>query len=75
MVKDSKFLLFFLFIFKERLQMCIHVFFFFLGGVVVLLFMIVIKLYLILKCSVLILKFSHVLHIHNKKLKRDYIKI
>ena len=29
--------------------------------------MTVIKLYLILKCSILILKFSHVLHIHNKK--------
>ena len=38
--------------------------------VVVLLFMTVIKLYLILKS---ILKFSHVLHKHNKKLKRAYI--
>ena len=34
------------------------------------LFMIVIKLNLILKCSVLILIFSHVVHIHNKKLKK-----
>ena len=53
--------------------MCIHVFLF--GGVVVLLFMKFIKLHLILKCSVLILKFSHVLHIHKKKVKKGlYLK-
>ena len=45
-------------------------FFLFSGVIVVLLFMIVIKLYLILKS---IQKFSHILHIHNKKLKRANI--
>ena len=34
------------------------------------LFMTVIKLNLIIKCSDLILKFSNVVHIHNKKLKK-----
>ena len=48
-------------------------YFIFFGGVVVVLlylFMTVIKLNLILKYSVLILKFSNIVHIHNKKLKR-----
>ena len=39
------------------------------------LFMIVIKLNLILKCSVLILTFSHVVHIHNKKVKKEKVHI
>ena len=50
--------------------------FYFFGGVVVVLlhlFMTVIKLNLILKYNVLILKFSNIVHIHNKKLKGVYI--
>ena len=63
---------------KKNLYLKFNNYYFFslFGGVVVVLlylFMTVIQLNLILKCSVLILKFSNVVHIHNKKLKRVYI--